>query len=262
MKKILFFSIISIIGLAGYAQKTTLSENTITEGNGEPSRLDFNVGLETSHLWRGLVINDGITATGNIHYTFDKNRNFKVGIWGGAGFDGKYHEINYYIQYQKNNFSIGIWDLFNSTGIENPEVFNYDKLSTTHLVDLRTSYRFPESFPLRVELDILLYSGLNDRELSRSNDFKSRYSTYAELSYPVISNQTVNLNVFMGAGFALDGHSYLYSNKAESSFGIVNTGIKVSKDLSVFDYKLPVSATAMWNPENKIARVQLDVNLF
>ena len=32
--------------------------------------------------------------------------------------------------------------------------------------------------------------------------------------------------------------------------------------ISVFNYKLPVSATAMWNPENKIARLQLEVNLF
>lgn len=262
MKKILFFSIISIIGLTGYAQKTTIENSVIVTENTEPSRLDFNVGLETSHLWRGLVINDGMTATGNIHYTFDQKRNFTVGVWGGAGFDGKYHEINYYVQYQKNNFSIGIWDLFNTTGIENPKVFNYDKLTTTHIIDLRTSYVFAEKFPLRLEADIVLYSGLNDREINSDNDYKSRYSTYTELSYPVIRNKKVNLNVFMGAGFALDGKSYLYSKDQESSFGIVNTGIKASKDIEILNYKLPVSATAMWNPENKIARVKLDVNLF
>ncbi|KIC01511.1 hypothetical protein [Flavobacterium sp. AJR] len=263
MKKILFFSIISIIGLAGYAQKRTAQDSISTPiEDTKPSRLDFNVGLETSHLWRGLVINDGMTATGNIHYALNEGRNFTVGIWGGAGFDGKYREINYYIQYQKNNLSIGLWDLFNTTGIENPEVFNYNKLTTTHLIDLRTSYRFPESFPIRIEADILLYSGLNDRELDNNNDYRSRYSTYVELSYPVIRNQKVNLNVFMGGAFAIDGKKYLYTNQEESAFGIVNTGIKVSKDISVFNYKLPVSATAMWNPANKIARVQLDVNLF
>jgi hypothetical protein len=263
MKKILFPSIISIIGLTGYAQKTTVSDSSfVPTENIKPSRLDFNVGLETSHLWRGLVINDGMTATGNIHYALNEGQNFTVGIWGGAGFDGKYREINYYIQYQKNNLSIGLWDLFNTTGIENPEVFNYDELTTTHIIDLRTSYRFPKSFPLRVEADILLYSGIADRELNENNDSKSRHSTYVELSYPVIRNQKVNLNIFMGAGFAIDGKKHLYTNKTESSFDIVNTGIKTTKDISIFNYKLPISATAMWNPANKIARVQLDINLF
>jgi hypothetical protein len=32
------------------------------------------------------------------------------------------------------------------TEIENLRVFNYDKRTTTHLIDLRTSYRFPGNF--------------------------------------------------------------------------------------------------------------------
>ena len=148
MKKILISTIISIIGLTGYAQKTMATDSSLAPtASTTPSRLDFNAGLETSHLWRGLVINDGMTATGNIHYALNEEQNFTVGLWGGAGFDGKYHEIDYYIQYQKNNFSIGLWDLFNTTGNNNPEVFNYDKDTTTHIIDLRISYRFPESFP-------------------------------------------------------------------------------------------------------------------
>lgn len=263
MKKILIFSIISIIGIAGYAQNTTVSSDSSAPiENGMPSRLDFNVGLKTSHLWRGLVINDGMTATGNIHYALNEGRNFIVGVWGGAGFDGNYHEIDYYIQYQKNNFSIGLWDLFNTTGIDNPDVFNYNKNTTTHIIDLRTSYRFSESFPMRVEVDVLLYSGKNDRQFHESNDYNSRYSTYVEVSYPVVRNEKVDLDVFLGSGFALDGHSNLYRTDQSQNFGIVNTGIKVTKDISIFDYKLPIAATAMWNPANKIARVQLEINLF
>jgi hypothetical protein len=29
-----------------------------------------------------------MTATGYIHYALDKEQNFTVGLWGGAGFDG------------------------------------------------------------------------------------------------------------------------------------------------------------------------------
>jgi hypothetical protein len=49
-----------------------------------------------------------------------KKQNYTV--WGGAGFDGKYTEINYFVQYQKNNLSIALWDLFNTTGIETPGI--------------------------------------------------------------------------------------------------------------------------------------------
>jgi hypothetical protein len=76
---------------------------------------------------------------------------------------------------------------FNTTGIETPRVFNYDKRTTTHLIDLRTSYRFPETS--YTEADVLLYSGLNDRELNNSNDYRSKHSTYVELSYPLIRDK-------------------------------------------------------------------------
>jgi hypothetical protein len=56
-------------------------------------------------------------------------------------------------------------------------------------IDLRTSYRFPGNFPIRIEADVLLYSGLNDRELNNSNDYRSKHSTYVEVSYPFIRDQ-------------------------------------------------------------------------
>ncbi|MBC5839945.1 hypothetical protein H8R23_00865 [Flavobacterium sp. F-380] len=263
MKKFIMAVVTLVTGLPSYGQKKTVSDTIpTTKEKIKISRLDFNVNLRTSHLWRGLVINDGMTATGYIHYTIGKKQNFTTGLWGGAGFDGKYTEINYFVQYQKNNFIIGLWDLFNTTGINSPRVFNYDKNTTTHLIDLRTSYRFPKTFPLRIEADILLYSGLNDRERNSSSYFRSRNSTYVELSYPLIRDQKTNLNIFMGAAFPINGSKHLYTTKAQSSFDIVNTGMTVSKNIEIFHYQLPVSATAMWNPSNKIARIQLDVKLF
>jgi hypothetical protein len=263
MKNFIIAAVISLTGLAGYAQKTTVSASIDAATEiASPSRLDFNVGVATSHLWRGLVINDGMTAMGFVHLALDKNQHFTTGVWGGAGFDGDYREINYYVQYQKNNLSIALWNLFNTTGIETPMVFNYDKLTTTHIIDLRTSYRFPKEFPIRVEADVFLYTGKNDRELDVNNNYNSRYSTYVELSYPVVENQKVNVSLYLGGVFALDGSSNLYRADQSKDFGIVNTGFRLTKDISVLNYKLPVSATAMWNPANKIARLQLAVSLF
>ena len=75
-------------------------------------------------------------------------------------------------------------------------------------------------------------------------------------------NEKIALDAYLGAGFALDGKSHLYTNEPNSNFDIVNTGIKASKNITVLQYKLPVSAVAMWNPTLKIARVQLGVVLF
>jgi hypothetical protein len=263
MKQFILAVVTSVTGLSSYGQKPTVSDTILNPKEEiKISRLDFNVNLRTSHLWRGLVINDGMTATAFIHYALDKKQNFTTGLWGGAGFDGRYTEINYFVQYQKNNFSIGLWDLFNTTGINTPRVFNYDKNTTTHLIDLRTSYRFPKTFPLRIEADVLLYSGLNDRERIDSDYFRSRNSTYVELSFPIIRDQKTNLNIYLGAAFPINGSKHLYTNKTQSSFDIVNTGMTVTKNIEILNYKLPVSATAMWNPANKIARIQLDVSLF
>jgi hypothetical protein len=55
--------------------------------------------------------------------------------------------------------------------------------------------------------------------------------------------------------FPNNGVSIYILNKIESNFDIVNTGMTVTKNIEIFDYKLPVSATAMWNPANKIARI-------
>ena len=261
MKKLFFTAIISIVGLAGYAQVIRISNSipTATEST-KGNRLDFDVALKTSHLWRGLVINGSITSMGNIHYTLDKKQNLTVGLWGGNGFDGNYKEINYYIQYQNNSFSIALWDLFNTTNIEKPAVFNYDRKSTTHIIDLRISYQFPEQFPFRVEADFLIYG--NDRELLDNLDYKNRYSTYVELGYPLLKDQKITLEAYLGAGFSLNGASHLYTNDSNSNFDIVNTGIKAYKNIQILHYKLPVSAVAMWNPAFKIARIQLGVVLF
>jgi hypothetical protein len=136
------------------------------------------VGVATSHLWRGLVINDGMTAMGFVHLALDKNQNFTTGV--GVEQDLTRLPRNKLLCAVPKKIIYLSHCRFNTTGIETM-VFNYDKLTTTHY--LRTSYRFPKAFPLRIEADVFLYTGKNDRELDFNNNYNSRYSTYVELSY-------------------------------------------------------------------------------
>ncbi|WP_426064151.1 hypothetical protein [Flavobacterium sp. DSP2-3-1] len=54
----------------------------------------------------------------------------------------------------------------------------------------------------------------------------------------------------------------MYTNDPNSNFDIVNTGIRIYKNIQILHSNVPVSAIAMWNPTLKIARIQLGVVLF
>lgn len=239
--------------------------------------LHFTASIQTNHIWRGLIITDKPIIAGQVWYDLNKSKTLQVGVWGAGAIsndsDGSYYkEINYYIQFAKNGFSVGIWDLFNSRGI-NPdvasdEVFNYSQKRTTHIIDLRMSYRFQQNFPLRLEADIMLYGGANAGEvmLDSYGDYDAnRYSTYVEASYPIIEKQNISLNAFVGGGFALhpgpEGATYLYGN-GEHKFDIVNVGFTVTKNIPVFNSHIPVSFSTFWNPSQNFARVQLATTLF
>ncbi|WP_179316039.1 hypothetical protein [Winogradskyella undariae] len=255
MKKILIIFVALIAVQMSYAQDTELKDSPI----------DFNLDVKTNHLWRGLVITDKPMAAVFSKLNLNESGSFTAGFWGGMAFsndsDGtSYKEINYYAQYAKNGFSIALWDLFNTRSVENPDVWNYDKNTTTHLLDLRTSYTFKGDFPLRLEADVLLY-GSGDAQLNDDGDLEQRYSTYVEASYPIIRDSKVNLNAFAGAAFSLNGDTHLYGD-GEQNFDFMNVGFTASKTLKFSDLSFPVSATTMWNPSQKIARIQLAVSLF
>ena len=255
MKNILIVFVALIAVQMGFSQETELKDSPI----------DFNVDVKTNHLWRGLVITDKPMVAVFSKLKLNKSGSFTTGFWGGMAFSNEsdgtsYKEINYYAQYVKNGLSIGIWDLFNTRSVAVPDVWNYDKNTTTHLIDLRTSYQFNDNFPLRLEADVLLY-GSGDSQLNSGGDRDQRYSTYVEASYPVIRDTKVNLKGFVGAGFSFDGDTHLYGDGGQN-FDLVNVGLTATKILRFSDLSFPVSATTMWNPSLRIARVQLAISLF
>lgn len=266
MKK-LFYICLILLGTGNlFAQENT--------ENQEDNRLDFTANIQNNHLWRGLIITDKPVVMGNLSYALDKDKKWKVGIWGASSLtddkDGThYKEINYYVQYSDGRFYIGLWDLFNSRNINtekaSEDIFNYSNRRTAHIIDLRTNYTFGPSFPINIEADVMLYGGANAGEVVLKEDGnykKNKYSTYIQASYPVIKDKKVNLDAFVGAGFALNDAVSLYGN-GKKGFQVVNIGLKASKTVKITEhYSLPVSMSAMWNPAHKYARVQLAATVF
>lgn len=246
-------------------KKILLSALVLTFGFGvanaqeEESRIKVSGTFETSHLWRGLEISEKPTLSTQISLDITKDGALTAGVWGGMAVsnesdDSHYKEIDYYVQYAKSGFSIGVWDLYNMRG-EDGTIGDYEEDDTHHIIDLRTSYQFNDNFPLRLEADVLLYG--NDVK----DDGDNVYSTYVEASYPFVKGKKVDFKGFVGAGFALNGDTHLYGD-GEDSFDIVNVGFTATKKVKIFDAHIPISATALWNPSLEIARVQLSASLF
>jgi hypothetical protein len=254
MKKVLY-----ILLAAFAAQISTAQEKTLKD-----SPLDFSVDLKTSHLWRGLIISDKPMAAVFIKLKLNESGSFSTGFWGGMAFSNEsdgtsYKEINYYLQYSKSGFSIGLWNLFNTRGVDSPDIWNYSKETTGHILDLRTSYNFGESFPLSLEANVFL-RGSVDAQYTDFN-FEQRYSTYVQVSYPLLKESKVAVSGFVGAGFSLNGDTHLYGDGTQN-FDLVNVGFTASKTVKFGDHRLPFSVNTLWNPSVKYARVQLIVHLF
>ena len=257
MKKILLIILVVVCSVQiGTAQDTEVKKSPIS----------FSASLQTNHLWRGLVITDkpmlGVITT----LKLNESGSFTTGFWGGMAFsndnDGThYKEVNYYMQYAANGFSIGLWDLFNTRGATDVDVWDYDKETTGHLLDLRTSYNFGESFPLTLEADVLLF-GSGESQLNNNGDLENRYSTYVQVTYQLIGNSKVNLDAFVGAGFSLNGGNTNLYVDGQDKFNLVNVGFTASKIVKLANLRIPVTATTFWNPSYKIARVQLAIALF
>lgn len=227
----------------------------------EIDKLDFNLNLETSHIWNGIIVSKAPAAGIDINYAFDKKNNLKLGVWGGVGLsdaNGKhYQEVDYYFKYNTARWGLGIWDVFNNTDLTGKadEIFNYDNKTTGHRLDLRGYYVLSENFPLKLDVVTSFYG--NDRNVKGDQTF----STYTGLTYSVLRDKKVDLDVFFGTAFNL-GKGYNFYGDGTKDFDVVNFGLTVSKDVPVLGYKLPVSATAMWNPSRKEGIIHLSTQLF
>ncbi len=253
MKKIVWSIATLLIGFCATAQ-----------GVDKKPVVDFTANVQTNHLWRGLIVTDKPMVGVQTIFNIDGENHFTAGFWGGMSVSNEsdgthYKEIDYFVQYANNGFSIGLWDLFNTRGVKSPGIWNYKENETGHILDLRTSYNFGKDFPLTIEADVLLY-GAVDRELD-GTETKQRYSTYLQVSAPLYNGAKVHLDGFVGAGFALNGETHLYGN-GENKFDVVNIGLTASKTLKLGSLKLPVSATTLWNLSLKVARIQLAATLF
>ncbi|WP_131839621.1 hypothetical protein [Acetobacteroides hydrogenigenes] len=253
----LFKSIILAVGM--------LSVFPFAQAQDSPAQgsLDMHLQVKNMHLWRGYAVTEAPMTGLNVAY-INPSKTFKVGVWGGAGFNGDYREFDYYVAYNKGGFKFEVWDIFNFSPGMPTKLFDYDQKTTSHFIDVTLGYQFGKSFPLYLSASTIVYG----RDLEsipsslpgvgpRLGD--NRYSTYVHAEYPVCNYNGYDLKLYLGGAFALAGQT---QNFYASKSNIVATGFVVSKSLTIGSYTIPVSATALWNPELNSGNIQLAVDLF
>ena len=239
MKKIL----IAILLLIGSTQLITAQN----EG-----KFDVGLSVKNMHYWRGLRVSDGLVTAPTIGYY---KGGFSAYAWGGMSVNGSYREVSQIISFETGGFNITLLDIFNFSGQENPEFFNYNKDETIHLLDLSVGYHFGESFPLNIMAATILYGN----DLLASGD--ARYSTYLEAGYSFFLHSTkIEPFIAFGTTLAADAVSGLYTGDKAS--GIVQIGLMVSKKVESTLVNFPVDVKLGYNPTLNESAIEVSIGIF
>ena len=211
-------------------------------------KLHFVSELETAHLWRGLEVSKGLTFDNDV-FISDNNDHFRFGLWGGMQTDGDYKEFDYYASYTHGGFKLAVWDIYNfSDGIYANDkayrIFNYNARTTGHFIDAAVSYDFGEKFPLSLSWSTILAG----RDRGVLND-KNLYSTFVQASYKVYEDEDFVVTPSVGAAFALSPEDGSHATFYGKSAGVNDVRVNVTYKLKIGRHPMPVTATAMWNPE-------------
>lgn len=241
----------------------------------QAQKLHYNAGLETSHLWRGLEVGNGLIFNNDVSIS-DNNGHFKLGLWGGMSTDGDYKEADVYFNFNHSGFNLAVWDLWNfSEGIPgNGKYFTWAADRTSHLTDVAISYDFKPmcNFPLTLTWATLV-QGRDRGNVARDdngkivdplNEAQNVYSTFVQAAYRLYEDENWNVDASVGAAFALNPYDKKYgmdNNLYGKHAGVNDVRLGATYKLKIGKYTLPVGGQMMWNPEASKAYFRATVTL-
>jgi hypothetical protein len=216
--------------------------------------INFSLDTKNMHLWRGYKVSNNAMTALNANYT-SRNEKLKIGLWNGISFDGSYTEFDYYFSYEiSNKVNLSVWDINNFSDFPGANIFNYKRETTSHFVDATLSFKATDKLGLSWST---ILAG-RDFYRTENGEVRSSFSNFVEARYKAFDINQTSVNLFLGGAFSFVNEAHFYG----SSPGIVNFGILLSKEIDVLGSTLPVSAMAMWNPEQNYGAMQLQIGLF
>mgnify|MGYP006282586199 CR=1 FL=1 len=206
------------------------------------SPVDMDVSVVSQHLWRGTAKGAAPAVKPGVRVNIFEG----LSVAGGAVYsvDQSYDEVDLSMSYKISDIQISLSDYYSPDegGYESSRIFNYDKESTDHYLDLELDYQPFQHMPLGFKMATALWG-------NRFNQYgENRYSTYLETNYQFKQSDYL-LDFFFGVS---PGNGF-YSEE----FNVVNMGMTFQK---MFEYSsdksFPIAASIVGNP----ARKQLHVS--
>lgn len=222
------------------------------------AQIHLTADLQNNHLWRGMEVADGCVVLTDLGYTFAKGH-VTLGLWGGTNTQGTYKELNHYVTFRGAGFEFCAMDTYNfSPGAtyNNRQYFNYSAHETGRFLNCTLNHRFQQpKFPLLLSWSTILFG----RDRSADNK-EQKYTSFVYAEYPIYRKDGWTVDAGVGGAFALNEageKQHFYGNTA----GIIHTQLKVSHDLKIGSYTLPVHAMGLWNPQSQKAYFQIGAQI-
>ncbi|WP_372744681.1 hypothetical protein [Lutibacter sp.] len=231
--------------------------------------------IKNMHIWHGSVVHPGAIFATSLEYN-SRNSKFTAGLWGGAGLssvdvvhnitgesvNANYKELSIYAVYRfSNNFFIEAVSHNNYTGVEERgdklRYWSYDKTQGYNFVDLNFGVNVSKNTSLY--LATILGGGSGDYEVQSNGDLENSYTHYLELKSRVWEKDDNKLSLFIGGAWSFITNKTFYT---ENKGNIINVGASLNKNINLGAIKIPAEVTAMWNPEQQKAVLQLDITIF
>jgi hypothetical protein len=227
------------------------------------SGTEFYIGtdLVSRYVWRGTDYGNSPAIQPTVSVSM---KGFTLGAWGSYGLLneftendfglpvnlGNYSEVDLYLSYTRNWFTVMLYDYFVADGLHpnsGSDYFNWKNTSTGHTLEGSLIIEGPEQVPLRLTLATLFY-GADKNEDENGNPGegdKNNFSTYFEAQFTFsLDRAGVELSPFIGAT--------PFSSSWYGEAGIINVGLNASRDIPFTEkFSLPVKASLVTNPMTK-----------
>lgn len=235
MKKIivavrfLFYSLFFIVSNPSFAQTDTNPALSTS----------VNIDLMSHYIWRGQDYGQTPSLQPGLSVTW---KDFTLGYWGAYRIAGSgVHETDFYIEKAIGPVTFSVWDYWSYSDSISNNYFDYNRNSTSHLLEAQVLISGGEKLPFNFVGSYLFYGSDPTKSL------------YFELQY-LHSFGSVDTQVF--SGFQAKGEYYA----PHAAF--VNVGCNAAKSIKITkNWSLPVNLSFIVNPDSKKVYVVAGITL-
>lgn len=191
--------------------------------------VSVKVDLVSRYIWRGLETGHAPSIQPGVSVSW---KGFELGAWGAYKLTGEGgQETDFYLSKTVGFVTVTIWDYWNFYDTAAFDFFDYNKETTSHILEAQALLSGGESIPFNFLVSYFFYGA------DTSN------SIYMELQF-FHKFKPVDLVVFTGC----QPKGTYYAPKA----AFVNIGCTVKKSIPVTDrFSLPLSLSLIFNPNCK-----------